>query len=92
MQAGSAARGGVDTIPGRKRLNVLLAIATIVVIAAAVALMVWVAPLARSGVGVEDDIPTAGAGLAVIHDDAGNMPLSAGFAVVHDDAGNMQPR
>ncbi len=59
------------------RLEVLVAIAAIVVIAAVVALMVWVVPLATSGVGTEDAIPKAGAGSAVIHDDAGNMPTDA---------------
>ena len=58
-----------------------VAIAAIVVIAAVVALMVgvrWAAPLARSGVGAEDAIPNAaGAGVAAIHDDAGNMPTDA---------------
>jgi hypothetical protein len=68
---------GVSTIPRRRRLEVLVAIAAIVVIAAVVALMVWVVPLATSGVGAEDAIPKAGAGSAVIHDDAGNMPTDA---------------
>jgi hypothetical protein len=79
MQAGGAVQG-VGTIHPRRRrrLNALVAIAAIVVIAAVVALMVWVAPLARSGVGAEDALPNAaGAGVAVIHDDAGNMPTDA---------------
>jgi hypothetical protein len=68
-------------------LGVLVAI---VVIAAMVALVVWTAPFATSGgVGAEDAIPKAGAGSAIVHDDAGNMPLSAGSAVIHDDAGSM---
>ncbi len=33
----------------------------------------------------------AGAGSAIVHDDAGNMPATgAGAAVVHDDAGNVR--
>ena len=92
MQVDGAAHG-VGTIPRRKRLNVLLAIVAVVVIAAMVALMVWVAPLARSGVGAQDANANAGAVSAVIHDDAGNMlpEAGAGSAVVHDDAGNMLP-
>jgi hypothetical protein len=79
MQVGGAVQG-VGTIHPRRRrrLNALVAIVAIVVIAAVVALMVWVPPLARSGVGAEDVIPNAaGAGAAVIHDDAGNMPTDA---------------
>jgi len=63
-----------------------------VVIAAMVALLVWAAPLATSGVGAEDANPNkAGAVSAVIHDDAGNMLPDAGAvsAVVHDDAGKV---
>lgn len=106
MQAGGAARG-VGTIPGRRRLEVVLAIAAIVVIAAMVALLAWVVPLATSVVGAEDAVPRAGASTAVLHDDAGNVnrysyPLppekaaslnvpKAVSAVVHDDAGNMPP-
>ena len=83
MQVDGALQGG-STIPRRRRLNVLLAI---VVIAAMVALLIWSAPLARSGVGAEDAKPSAGAGSAVIHDDAGNVHRDAGSAVLHDDAG-----
>jgi hypothetical protein len=33
-----------------------------------------------------------GAGSALVHDDAGNMPVTdAGSVVVHDDAGNVKP-
>jgi hypothetical protein len=33
----------------------------------------------------------AGAGSAIVHDDAGNMPATgAGAAVIHDDAGNVR--
>ena len=66
MQVDGAAHG-VGTIHRRKRLNVLLTIVAVVVIAAMVALLVWAAPLATNGVEVQD----AGAGSAVIHDDAG---------------------
>ena len=90
MQVHGAAQG-VGTIPRRGRLNALLAIAAIVVIAAMVALLVWIAPLATSGVGAEDVIPRAGAGSAVVHDDAGNMLPGAAAAVIHDDAGNLKP-
>jgi hypothetical protein len=73
---------GASTIPRRSRLNALLAI---VVIAAVVALMVWVVPLATSGVGAEDAISKAGAGSAVIHDDAGNMPTDAQRAAFYPE-------
>jgi len=79
---------GASTIHPRRRLNAnaLLAIAAIVVIAAVVALMVWVTPLASSGVGAEDAIPNAaGAGAAVIHDDAGNMPTDAEWGGLQHD-------
>ena len=76
---------GASTIPRRRRLNALLAIAAIVVIAAMVALMVWVVPLATSGVGTEDAISKAGAGSAVIHDDAGNMPTDAQRAAFYPE-------
>jgi hypothetical protein len=87
MQAGNAARG-VGTLPGRGRLNALLAIAAVLVVAAMVAVAVWVVPLATSGVGAED-VPKAGAGSAIVHDDAGNVNPGAVPALVHDDAGNM---
>jgi hypothetical protein len=70
MQVDSAGQG-VGTTPRLRRLEVLLAIVAIVVIAAVGALLVWVVPLATSG--AEDAIPKASAGSAVIHDDAGNM-------------------
>ena len=86
---------------GRGRLEALLAIAAILAVAAMVAVAVWVVPLATSGVGAEDAVPTAGAGSAVVHDDTGDVgnfsyPLPHGKvvsgavpAIVHDDAGNM---
>ena len=70
MQVGGALQGG-STSPRRRRLNVLLAILAIVVIAAMITLLVWAGALARSGVGAED--ANAGAGSAVIHDDPGNV-------------------
>ncbi len=88
MQVDGALRGG-STIPRRSRLQVLLAILAIVVIAAMVALLIWSAPLARSRVGAEDANPNAGS--AIIHDDAGNMRHNVGSAVIHDDAGNVHP-
>ena len=87
MHVDGAPQGG-STIPRCKRLNVLLAL---VVIAAMVALLIWSAPLARSGVGAEDANPNAGAGSAIIHDDAGYVNRNAGSAVLHDDAGNVHP-
>jgi hypothetical protein len=88
MQVGSAVHG-VSTVPRRSRLNVLVAILAIVVIAAVVALLVWVVPLATSGVGAEVANPNAGAVPAVLHDDAGDMLSGAVPAGIHDDAGNM---
>jgi hypothetical protein len=87
MQVDGALQGG-STRPRRRRLNVLLAI---VVIAAMVALLVWAAPLARSGVGAQDANPHASVGSAVIHDDPWNLPRNAGSAPIHDDAGNVHP-
>ena len=88
----------------------LLATAAVVVVIATVALLViWAAPLARSGAGAQDANPSgaggAGAGSAIIHDDAGNVnddysyplppgkaeQLNAGSAVIHDDAGAVHP-
>jgi hypothetical protein len=62
-----------------------------------------VVPLATSGVAAEE-VPEAGIGLAVVHDDAGNVgnlpyPLphgkvvsGTGSAVIHDGAGNLTLR
>lgn len=89
MQADGALQGG-STIPRRRRLSV---VAIVVIAAMVVALVVWTAPFATSGgVGAEDAIPKAGAGSAIVHDDAGNMPLGAGSAVIHDDAGNLHAK
>ena len=88
MQAGGTVQGA-SNIPRRgRRLEALLALAAILVIGVALALVVWVFPLAGGGVGVQDANPNAGA--AVMHDDAGNMPPVAGSGVVHDDAGNVR--
>ncbi len=93
MQAHGAARGGVGTPMPRRggRLEGLLAVAAILVIAAVMALMVWGmdAP-ATGGIGAED--ANLKARSALVHDDAGNM-LSAGTGttLVHDDAGNVKP-
>jgi hypothetical protein len=90
MQVDGAVQGG-STIPRRRRPNVLLAIVAIVVYAAVVALLIWSAPLARSGVGAQDANPHASVGSAVIHDDPWNLPRNAGSAPIHDDAGNVHP-
>ena len=86
MQAGGTVQGA-SNIPRRGgRLEGLLALAAILVIGVALALVVWVFPLAGGGVGAQDD----NAGAAVVHDDAGNMPPGTGTGVVHDDAGNVR--
>ena len=79
MQAGNAARG-VGTIPRRGRPNAVMAIAAVLVVAAALALAVWVVPLATSEIGAEDALPKAGADSAVVHDDAGNVIRRSGGA------------
>ncbi len=97
MQVGGTVQGA-SNIPRRgRRLQALLAVATILVIAAAMALLVWAFPPASSGDGAQAANPNAGAaadaaaGAAVIHDDAGNMPSTGtGAAIVHDDAGNVR--
>src|SRR4028119_191162 len=81
MQAHGAAQGVGTTIPrrGRRRLvEALLAIVAILVIVAVVALMTRgvVAPTS-SGLGAQEADLKAGAGTAVVHDDAGNMPMDA---------------
>ncbi len=91
MQAHGAAQGGVGTtIPrrGRRLLEALLAIAAILVIVAVMALMTRGIVAPATG-GAQDANLKAGAGTAVVHDDAGNMPFGAGSAPVHDDAGNI---
>ena len=96
MQVGGTVQGA-SNIPRRGRwLQVLLAVATIVVIVAVMALMTrgMVAPVDTGGVGAQD--AKAGVvGSAIVHDDTGIMHASmvkdmgAGSAIVHDDAGNM---
>jgi hypothetical protein len=90
MQVDGVAHG-VGTIPRRRRLNALLTIVAVVVIAAMVALMVWAGAPARSGVGAEEANPKAGTGTAVIHDGAGHMfpEAGAGSTPIHDDAGSV---
>ena len=88
MQVDGAAHG-VGTIPRRRRLNALLTIVAVVVIAAMVALMVWAGAFARSGVGEQEANPKVGAGTAVIHDDPWNLPSNAGSAPIHDDPWNV---
>ena len=53
----------------------LLAIAAIVVIAAVVALLVWVVPLATSGVTAEDAIPKVEPSWVTLYDEEGNAHL-----------------
>lgn len=73
---------GANTIPRRGRLNALLAVAAAVAIAAVVALLIWVVPPVTSGVGVEEAVPAARAGSAIVHDDAGSVHSGAGSAPV----------
>ena len=83
MQGGSAVQG-VSTTPRGGRSGVLLAILVIA------ALVVWTSPFATNGgAGAEDAIPKAGAGPAIVHDDAGTVHSNAGSAVLHDDGGNV---
>ena len=80
MQVHGAAQGVGTTIPrrGRRLLEALLAIAAIVVIVAVMALMTrGVLSPATGGLGAQDADLKAGAGTAVVHDDAGNMPMDA---------------
>lgn len=91
MQVDGALRGG-DTIPRRSRLNVLLAVLAIMLIAAMVALVVWAAPFVSNEIGTEEANPnSAGAGSsALIHDDPWNLPSSnMGPAPIHDDPWNL---
>ena len=97
MQVGGAVQGA-STIHPRGRLNALLALAAIVVIAAAVALMVWVVPLAKSGVGAEAAVPKPEASWVTLYDAEGNphrIHLRTGWAgdaapwvVLYDAEGN----
>ena len=91
MQAQGAARARVGTIPrrGGRRLEALLAIAAILVIVAVMALLAQGVPPATSWIGADDANLKASGRSAIVHDDAGNMPLGTGSGIVHDDAGNM---
>jgi len=98
QQVGGAVQGA-GTIHPRRGLNALPAIAAIVVIAAVVALVVWVAPLATSGVGAEDAISKADTSWVTLYDDEGNahrVHVRTGGAEdappwvrLHDDEGNV---
>ena len=90
VQTGGALQGA-NTIPPRGRLNALLAVAAVLAIAAFMALVVWAGPLSFGGAETREAAPAAGAGTAVVHDDAGsvNGGLTPGYAPVHDDAGNL---
>jgi hypothetical protein len=84
---------GANTIPRRSRPSALLAGVAVLAIAALVALMMWVGPLGFGGVETREAVPVAGAGTAVVHDNAGSVHtgLAPGSAAVHDDAGNVRP-
>ena len=92
MQTGGALQGA-HKIPPRGRLSELLAVVAVLTIAAFMALVVWAGPVGFGGVETREAVPAAGAGTAVVHDDAGsvNRGLAPGYAPVHDDAGNVQP-
>jgi hypothetical protein len=92
VQTGGVMRGA-NAIPRRRRLNALMAGVAVLAIAALVALMVWVGPLGFNRAKAGDTVPGAGAGTAVIHDDAVNVHpgLALGYATVYDDAGNVHP-
>jgi hypothetical protein len=82
---------GAHTIPPRGRLNALLAFVAVLTIATFMALVVWAGPIGSGGVGTKEMAPAAGAGTAIVHDDAGNVNrvLAPGYVPVHDDAGNV---
>jgi hypothetical protein len=77
----------------------LLALVAIVMIAAVVALMVWVVPLATSGVGAQDDMPAPEASWVTLYDAEGNSHLvhmragrvedAAPWEVLYDAEGNV---
>ena len=72
MQVGGTVQRAIN-IPRRgRRLEALLAVATILVIAAVMALLVWTGPLATGG--AETANPGAGfSGSVPLHDDAGTV-------------------
>ena len=90
VQTGGALQGA-HTIPPRGRLSALLAVVAVLAIAAFMALVVWAGPFGVDGVETRETVPAAGAGTAVVHDDAGsvNTGLAPVYAPVHDDAGNV---
>jgi hypothetical protein len=63
----------------------------VLAIAAFMVLVVWAGPFGIGGVETREAVPAAGAGTAVVHDDAGsvNRGLAPGYAPVHDDAGSV---
>jgi len=67
-------------------------VVAVLAIAAFMAL-VGAGPFGFGGVETRETVPAAGAGTAVVHDDAGsvNRGLASGYAPVHDDAGNVHP-
>ncbi len=88
---------GASTIHPPRRLYALPAITAIVVIAAVVALVVWVAPLATSGVGTEDAILRADTSWVTLYDEgnAHRVQVRTGGAEdappwvrLYDDEGN----
>jgi hypothetical protein len=75
MQEGHTVQGA-GMIPSRRRLNALPpAITAIVVTAVVVALVVWVVPLATSGLEAEDAILKAETPWVTLYDDEGNAHL-----------------
>ena len=75
MQEGHTVQGA-GMIPSRRRLNALPpAITAIVVTAVVVALVVWVVPLATSGVGAEDAISRAEMPRVTLYDEEGDAHL-----------------
>ena len=90
VQTGGAVQGA-HTIPPRGRLSALLAVVAVLAITAFMALVIWAGPIGFGGADTREAAPAAGAGTAVVHDDAGsvNRGLAPGYAAVHDDAGNV---
>ena len=82
---------GVHTIPPRGRMGALLAVVAVLAITAFMALVIWAGPLGVGGSETRETVPAAGAGTAIVHDDAGSVHtgLAPGYAPVHDDAGNL---
>jgi hypothetical protein len=90
VQTGGALQGA-HTIPPRGRLSAMLAVVAVLAIATFMAVVVWAGPIGFGGTDTREAAPAAGAGTAVVHDDAGsvNRELAPGYAPVHDDAGNL---